>query len=33
MHSRYNGVDIQQTRDYVKLSCSTYIKWVLQTHG
>jgi hypothetical protein len=26
MHSRYNGVDIQQTRDYVKLSCSTYIK-------
>jgi hypothetical protein len=23
MHSRYNGVDIHQTRDYVKLSCST----------
>jgi hypothetical protein len=33
MHSRYNGVDIHQTRNYVKLSCSTYIKRVLQTHG
>jgi hypothetical protein len=33
VHSRYNGVDIHQTRDYVKLSCSTYIKRVLQTHG
>ncbi len=33
VHSRYNGVDIHQTRDYVKLSCATYIKRVLQTHG
>ena len=33
VHSRYNGVDIHQTRDYVKLSCETYIQRVLQTHG
>jgi hypothetical protein len=33
MHSWYNGVDIHQTRNYVKLSCETYIKRVLQTHG
>jgi hypothetical protein len=31
--SRYNGVDIHQTRDYIKLSCETYIDRVLQTHG
>ena len=33
MHSRYNGVDVHQTRDYIKLSCETYIRRVLQTHG
>ena len=33
MFSRCNGVDIHQTRDYVKLSCETYIDRVLQTHG
>ena len=33
MHSRYNGVDIHQTCDYIKLSCDTYIQRVLQTHS
>jgi hypothetical protein len=32
-HCRYNGVDIWQTRDYVKISCETYIDRLLQTHG
>jgi len=31
--ARYNGVDIHQTRDHVKLSCENYIRRVLQTHG
>jgi hypothetical protein len=30
---RYNGVDLHQTRDYIKISCETYINRVLQTHG
>jgi hypothetical protein len=30
---RYNGVDVHQTREYIKLSCETYINRVLQTHG
>jgi hypothetical protein len=29
----YNGVDIWQTRDYVIISCKTYIDCLLQTHG
>ena len=29
----YNGIDVHQTRDYIKLSCETYIDHVLQTHG
>jgi hypothetical protein len=33
VHSQSNGVDIHQTPDYVKLSCVTYIKQVLQTCG
>ena len=33
MKARYNGVDIAQTRDYIKLSCETYIDRILQTHG
>jgi hypothetical protein len=33
VHARYNGVDIHQTADYNKMSCETYIKRVLQTHG
>jgi hypothetical protein len=31
--SQYNGVDIHQTRDYIKLLCESYINRVLQTHG
>lgn len=31
--SQYNGVDIHQTRDYIKMSCESYITRVLQTHG
>jgi hypothetical protein len=30
---RYNGVDVHQSRDHVKVSCETYINRVLQTHG
>ena len=32
-HSRYNGIDLYQTRDYVKISCDTYIDRLLQTYG
>jgi len=32
-HARYNGLDVYQTRDYVKLGCDTYISRLLQTHG
>ena len=31
--ARYNGVDVHQTRNYIKLSCETYIDRLLQTHG
>ena len=31
--TRYNGVDVEQTRDYVRLHCEVYIDRVLQTHG
>lgn len=31
--SQYNGVDIHQTRDYIKMSCESYIDRVLQTHN
>ena len=30
---RYNGIDVHQIRDYIKLSYETYIDHVLQTHG
>jgi Reverse transcriptase (RNA-dependent DNA polymerase) len=33
VHARYNGVDVRQTRHYVKLSCDTYIHRMLQSHG
>ena len=32
-HLIYNGVDLYQTRDYLKLSCETFIDRLLQTHG
>ena len=31
--SHYNGIDVNQTQDYIKISCETYIDRVLQTHG
>ena len=30
---QYNGVNIHQTHDYIKLSCETYLDHVLQMHG
>lgn len=33
MWMKYNGMDIHQTRHFVKLSCETYIQRILQTHG
>ena len=30
---RFNGIDVFQTRDYVKLSAESYIDRMLQTHG
>ena len=33
IYERYNGIDIVQTRDYVKLGCESYIDRLLQTHG
>jgi Reverse transcriptase (RNA-dependent DNA polymerase) len=33
MGSRFNGVDIVQSRDYIKIHCETYIDCMLQTHG
>ena len=30
---RFNGVDIQQTRQFVKLSCETYIDKIVNHHG
>jgi hypothetical protein len=31
--NRYNGLDVHQTRHYIKLSCETYINRLLSTHG
>jgi hypothetical protein len=31
--NQYNSVDIHQTRDYIKISCKTYLTRVLQTHN
>ena len=33
MYQRYNGIDIFQTRDYIKVSAESYIDRMLQTHG
>ena len=33
IYQRYNGIDVFQTRDYVKLSAESYIDRMLQTHG
>ena len=29
----YNGIDIDQTRDYIKLSCESYIDKIVEHHG
>ena len=29
----FNGVDVEQTRDYIKISCASYIERVLESHG
>jgi hypothetical protein len=31
--NRYNGLDVHQTRDYIKISCKTYVTRLLPTHG
>ena len=33
MYERYNGIDIIQTRDYVKVGCESYIDRMLLSHG
>ena len=33
MYQRFNGIDVFQTRDYVKLSAESYIDRMMQTHG
>jgi hypothetical protein len=30
---QFNGLDIQQTRDYIKISCPTYIDKIVEHHG
>jgi len=31
--TKYNGVDLLQTHDYIKISCKSFIDQVLQMHG
>jgi Reverse transcriptase (RNA-dependent DNA polymerase) len=31
--TRFNGVDITQTREYIQISCTTYIEQMLAAHG
>jgi hypothetical protein len=31
--NKYNGVDIEQTRDYIKLSCETFMDRMINGHG
>jgi hypothetical protein len=33
VYERYNGIDIIQTRDYVKIGCESYIDRMMMTHG
>ena len=33
LYQRYNGIDVIQTRDYIKLGCETCIDRVLLSHG
>ena len=29
----FNGIDVFQTNSYIKISCATYIDWLVTTHG
>jgi len=31
--TKYNGVDLLQMHEYIKISCESFIDWVLQMHG
>ena len=33
VHERFNGMEITQTRDYIKIGCETYIDRMMETHG
>ena len=33
VYQRYNGIDVIQTRDYIKVGCETYIDRMLMSHG
>ena len=33
LYQRFNGIDIFQTRNYIKVGCESYIDRMLQTHG
>ena len=32
-YQRFNGIDVYQARDYIKVGCESYIDRVLKTHG
>ena len=32
-YERFNGMDVYQTRDYIKVGCESYIDRMLETHG
>ena len=33
VYQRYNGIDVIQTRDYIKVGCESYIDRMLMSHG
>ena len=33
VYQRYNGIDVIQTRDYIKIGCETYIDRMMLSHG
>ncbi len=32
LHDLYNGLEVIQTRDYIKITCSTYIERISEKH-
>lgn len=30
---RFNGIDVNQIRDYVKICCQTYLRQIIKHHG